>query len=93
MPHPAKGDSSTDAATRPGCGITAGSSYGEHTAGVKRQYRGCAGRVANGINVVYASYAAPSGHAVISARLYVPWDWADDSGRRAAAGIPQDLEF
>ena len=28
---------------------------GEHTAGVKRQYLGCAGRVANGINVVYAS--------------------------------------
>jgi SRSO17 transposase len=66
---------------------------GEHTAGVKRQYLGCAGRVANGINVVYASYAAPSGHAVIEARLYVPKDWADDSQRRAAAGIPEDLEF
>jgi SRSO17 transposase len=66
---------------------------GQHTAGVKRQYLGCAGRVANGINVVYASYAALSGHAVIAARLYVPKDWADDSGRRAAAGIPDDLEF
>jgi SRSO17 transposase len=66
---------------------------GCHTAGVKRQYLGCAGRVANGINVVYASYAAPSGHAVVSARLYVPRDWADDSGRRAAAGIPKDLTF
>jgi SRSO17 transposase len=66
---------------------------GEHTAGVKRQYMGCAGRVANGINVVYASYAAPAGHAVIGARLYVPRDWADDSERRAAAGIPGDLEF
>jgi SRSO17 transposase len=32
---------------------------GGHTAGVKRQYLGCAGRVANGINVVYASYARP----------------------------------
>ncbi len=31
-----------------------------HTAGVKRQYLGCAGRVANGINVVYASYTAPA---------------------------------
>jgi SRSO17 transposase len=66
---------------------------GEHTAGVKRQYLGCAGRVANGINVVYASYAALAGHAVVSARLYVPKDWADDNGRRAAAGIPEDLEF
>ncbi len=66
---------------------------GEHTAGVKRQYLGCAGRVANGINVVFASYAAPAGHAVIEARLYVPKDWADDSGRCAAAGIPADLTF
>jgi len=66
---------------------------GEHTAGVKRQYLGCAGRVANGINVVYASYAAPAGHAVVEARLYVPKDWAGDRERRRAAGIPGDLEF
>jgi SRSO17 transposase len=66
---------------------------GEHTAGVKRQYMGCAGRVANGINVVFASYAAAAGHAVIGARLYVPRDWADDRQRRQAAGIPDDLEF
>jgi SRSO17 transposase len=66
---------------------------GEHTAGVKRQYLGCAGRVANGINVVYASYAAPAGHAVVAARLYVPTDWAGDLDRRRAAGIPEDLAF
>ena len=66
---------------------------GEHTAGVKRQYLGCAGRVANGINVVYASYAALGGHAVVGARLYVPADWAGDRERRRAAGIPEDLEF
>ena len=36
---------------------------GEHTAGVQRQYLGCARRVANGVNVVYASYAAAAGHA------------------------------
>lgn len=34
---------------------------GEHTAGVKRQYMGCAGRVVNGINVVFATYAAAAG--------------------------------
>ena len=66
---------------------------GEHTAGVQRQYLGCAGRVANGINVVYASYATPAGHAVIAARLYVPASWAGDSERRRAAGIPDDLQF
>jgi SRSO17 transposase len=66
---------------------------GERTAGVKRQYLGCAGRVANGINIVYASYAAPAGHAVVSARLYLPQDWAGDRRRRQAAGIPEDLTF
>ena len=66
---------------------------GQATAGVKRHYLGCAGRVANGINVVFASYAAPAGHAIIAARLYVPGDWAGDSERRAAAGIPEDLVF
>ena len=66
---------------------------GEHTAGVKRQYLGCAGRVANGINVVYASYAAPAGHAVVEARLYVPKGWAGDRQRCQAAGIPENLEF
>src|SRR5262249_50580207 len=65
---------------------------GEHTAGVKRRYLGCAGRVANGINVVYASYAAAAGHAVIAARLYVPREWADDQHRSRAAGPPEDLE-
>jgi SRSO17 transposase len=66
---------------------------GGHTAGAQRQYLGCAGRVANGINVVYASYAAPAGHAIIGARLYVPRDWAEGSERRRAAGIPADLAF
>jgi SRSO17 transposase len=66
---------------------------GEHTVGVQRQYLGCAGRVANGINVVFASYAAPAGHAVIAARLYVPKSWSDDQERCRAAGIPDDLAF
>jgi hypothetical protein len=60
---------------------------------VKRQYLGCAGRVANGINVVYASYAAAARHAVIAARLHLPADWAGDRQRRRAAGVPDDLEF
>ena len=30
--------------------------HGSATAGVKRQYMGCAGRVANGINTVHLSY-------------------------------------
>ena len=45
---------------------------GGSTAGAKRQYMGCAGRVANGVNTVYCSYATPGGHALVGARIYVP---------------------
>jgi SRSO17 transposase len=38
---------------------------GSSTAGVKRQYMGCAGRVANGINTVHLSYVREkTGHAL-----------------------------
>jgi SRSO17 transposase len=66
---------------------------GEHTAGAKRQYMGCAGRVANGVNTVYCSYATPGGHALVGARLYVPAEQFDDPERRAALGIPAGVEF
>jgi len=66
---------------------------GEHTAGAKRQYMGCAGRVANGVNTVYCSYATPGGHALVGARIYVPEEQLTDTERRAALGIPADVEF
>jgi SRSO17 transposase len=46
---------------------------GSSTAGVKRQYMGCAGRFANGINTVYLSYVREkTGHALIGARQQIP---------------------
>ena len=66
---------------------------GDRTAGVKRQYVGCAGRVENAVNVVYCTYGVPAGHALVAARLYLPADWAADLPRRRAAGVPGDLEF
>src|ERR1700726_291080 len=46
---------------------------GEATAGVKRQYLGCAGRVANGINTVHLAYVREgTGHALIGARQWIP---------------------
>jgi SRSO17 transposase len=42
---------------------------GTATAGVQRQYMGCAGRIANGVNTVYCSYATPAGHALVGARI------------------------
>jgi SRSO17 transposase len=66
---------------------------GEHTAGAKRQYMGCAGRVANGVNTVYCSYATPGGHALVGARIYVPEEQLADTEHRAALGIGADVEF
>lgn len=66
---------------------------GTATAGVKRQYMGCAGRVANGVNTVYCSYATPGGHALVGAAIYLPADECDDADRRAALGVPDDVVF
>ena len=46
---------------------------GHATAGVKRQYLGCAGKVANGINTVHLAYVREhAGHALIGARQWIP---------------------
>jgi SRSO17 transposase len=66
---------------------------GEHTAGVKPQYVGCAGQVANAVNIVYCTYASPRGHAQVGARLYLPKEWASDPARRERAGVPTDVVF
>ena len=66
---------------------------GTLTAGVKRQYAGCVGKVTNAVNVVYCTYATPRGHALVGARPYLPQEWTDDPDRRARAGIPEAVTF
>lgn len=66
---------------------------GSATAGTQRQYMGCAGRIANGVNTVYCSYATPGGHALAGARIYVPEDQLADPDRREAIGVGDDVEF
>jgi SRSO17 transposase len=66
---------------------------GQATAAVKRQYMGCAGRIANGVNTVYCCYATPGGHALAGARIWVPEDQLSDPDRRAAFGIPDTVVF
>lgn len=66
---------------------------GNATVGVKRQYVGCAGKIANAVNVVYATYATTAGHAIVGLRLYLPVEWADDQHRRARAGVPEHVDF
>jgi hypothetical protein len=67
---------------------------GEATAGVKRQYLGCAGRVANGINTVHLSYVRDkTGHALIGVRQWIPREHIQAPVRSLLMGLPLDLEF
>jgi SRSO17 transposase len=67
---------------------------GTATAGVQRQYLGCAGKVANGINTVHLAYVLEhAGHALIGARQWIPAAQIADPARSAAMGLPPGLEF
>jgi SRSO17 transposase len=67
---------------------------GAATAGVKRQYLGCAGKVANGINTVHLSCVREeTGHALIGARQWIPREHVADPARSLVMGLPPDLEF
>jgi SRSO17 transposase len=67
---------------------------GEATAGVKRQYIGCAGRVANGINTVHLSYVREKiGHALADARQWIPREHIEDPVTSLVMGLPPNLEF
>jgi SRSO17 transposase len=68
--------------------------HGSSTSGVKRQYMGCAGRVANGINTVHLSYVREkTGHALIGARQWVPAEDIADPVKSLVTGLPLDLRF
>jgi SRSO17 transposase len=67
---------------------------GSATAGVKRQYMGCAGRVANGINTVHLSYVREkTGHALAGARQWIPAEHIKDPVKSLVTGLPLDLGF
>jgi len=67
---------------------------GERTAGVKRHYLGCAGKVANGITTVHLAYVREqAGHALIAARQWIPREQAGDPVQRQIMGLPEDLVF
>ena len=67
---------------------------GVRTAGVKRHYLGCAGKVANGITTVHLAYARErTGHALIAARQWIPPSTSRtrpvaDHGAAAGPGVP-----
>jgi len=92
-----------EAARRPGCrgGLVIGAldetgqeKTGSATAGVQRQYLGCAGKLANGINTVHLAYVHEhAGHALIGARQWVPRAQIEDPVASLVMGLPLDLAF
>jgi SRSO17 transposase len=67
---------------------------GAMTAGVKRHYLGCVGKVANGITTVHLSYVRErTGHALIGARQWIPAEQIDDPVTSVVMGLPLDLVF
>jgi len=66
---------------------------GQHSAGVKRQYSGTAGRVANCQIGVFLAYASSQGHVLLDGELYLPHDWTDDAARCREAKIPPTVGF
>lgn len=67
---------------------------GEHTAGVKRQYMGCAGRVANGINTVHAAWIREgTGQILAGFRQWIPEEQVKDPVKSLVTALPLDLRF
>jgi SRSO17 transposase len=67
---------------------------GSATAGVKRQYLGCVGKVANGIATVHLSYVRErTGHALIGARQWIPAEHISDPACSLVMGLPDDQVF
>lgn len=66
---------------------------GTKSCGVARQYSGTAGRIENCQIGVFLGYAAKNGRALVDRALYLPKEWANDPGRRDAAGVPEEVGF
>jgi SRSO17 transposase len=66
---------------------------GLHSAGVKRQYTGTAGRIENSQVGVFLCYASDRGAALVDRELYLPEEWAADAERRRAAAVPEGTKF
>src|SRR5579871_1205126 len=66
---------------------------GRCSVGVARQYSGTLGKVGNCQVTVNCHYAERTLGWPVATRLYLPQDWAENAGRRAKAGVPEEVAF
>src|SRR3954465_3308766 len=66
---------------------------GKHSVGVKRQYTGSAGKIANCQIGVSLTVSNGVEHLPIDFELFLPVEWANDPARRREAQIPDDVQF
>src|ERR671917_121824 len=66
---------------------------GQHSCGVGRQYTGSAGKITSCQIGVFAAYVSDKGCAFIDPPPYLSQDWINNSIRRAAAHVPDDIRF
>ena len=69
---------------------------GTESVGVKRQYCGEVGKIANCQAGVYLGYVSAKGYTLLSRRLYLPEEWVFDFSyeeRRNKCGVPKEIEF
>ena len=69
---------------------------GDASVGVKRQWCGQLGKVANCQVGVFVGYASQAGYTLLDRRLYLPEDWVTDEAyaeRREKCGVPAAIDF
>lgn len=66
---------------------------GKSSVGVKHQYSGTLGKVANCQIAVNCDYAERTLAWPVATRLYLPKEWANDPVRRTKAHIPETVSF
>lgn len=67
--------------------------HGEHSVGVKEQYCGRLGMVANCQVGVFLVGVTPGGDCLLDHELYLPAEWVRDRARRRKARVPAEVRF
>jgi len=96
--HKSKEDILHDIAANDGMATIDSSEFpkkGKHSAGVKRQYCGNLGKVANCQSGVFLGYACDRAYTLLNAKLYMPEEWFSDEydKLREETNVPAELTF